>query len=292
MVRNEADIVGLAVLHNLSLGLDGVIVLDNGSTDGTEKVLRQLAEEDDRVWWTRDDSLFDQGTITTELAREALRRGADWVLPFDADEFWLARRGDFRSILADSEAGALSVNCVNFVQARTQHESTPEALLSMTRRVAEPFPPGRLCRRLVESHQLGFVQMAYPPKWISRPTEEIRIERGNHRVSGVKGKHAACVRATCLHAPLRSRALLESKVDRSRRLMEAGMTRGGAWHVWHLANEIGQGGLEREWAANSYEGEHLDVYGKRYRVVPDFRLRNAVKPLVPRVSRIIAGLPS
>jgi hypothetical protein len=291
MVLNEADIVGLAVLHNLSLGLDGVIVLDNGSTDGTEKVLRQLAEEDDRVWWTRDDSLFDQGTITTELAREALRRGADWVLPFDADEFWLARRGDFRSILVDSEAGALSVNPVNFVQARTQHESTPEALLSMTRRVAEPFPPGKLCRRLVESHQLGFVQMAYPPKWISRPTEEIRIGRGNHRVFGVKGKRAACVRATCLHAPLRSRALLESKVERSRRLMEAGMNPFG-WHVSHWAYEIGQGGLEREWAANSYEGEHLHVYGKRYRVVPDFRLRNAVKPLVPRVSRIIAGLPS
>ncbi len=64
------------------------------------------------------------------------------------------------------------------------------------------------------------------------------------------------------------------------------------WHVRHWAHEIDQGGLEREWAANSYEGEHLDVYGKRYRVVPDFRLRNAVKPLVPRVSRIIAGLPS
>lgn len=232
MVRNEADIVGITVLHHLSLGLNRILILDNGSTDGTDEILRDLAKQDRRVTLIQDDSPFNQAEITTELAREAHRWGADWILPFDADEFWWARRGHFRKRLADSDAGALRGSFINFVQARGQYESTSEALLTMTRRVAEPVPPGERCRELVESHQIGFVEKAYTPKWISRPTKEIEISRGNHSVTNIRGEHEKSNGIVCLHAPLRSRALLESKMERSHRLTEAGITRGSdAWHV-------------------------------------------------------------
>jgi glycosyltransferase involved in cell wall biosynthesis len=283
MVRDEADIIGVTVLHHLSLGLDRIIVLDNGSTDGTDEVLRGLGKEDDRVRWTRDEGAFNQAAITTDLAREAYRQGADWVMPFDADEFWWAKRNDFREILTNSHAGALRVRPINFVQAREQHESTPEALLTMTRRSAETFPAGKLSRQLLESHQIASVQMAYPPKWVSRPTSDIEIGRGNHKVTGVRGEYASCNGIVCLHAMLRSRALLASKLERSHRLTEAGIIR-GAGRVWHWARAIGEGKLDQEWAANSYEREHLDVYGKRHQVVFDPRLRRVVAPHVLRLS--------
>src|SRR3712207_6180913 len=95
MVRNEVDIIRLSVLHHLSLGLHRLLIVDNGSTDGTDEELKRL-EQDKRVSWTRDTSQYRQSEILTELAREAHRLGADWVVPFDADEFWST--GSYRLI--------------------------------------------------------------------------------------------------------------------------------------------------------------------------------------------------
>ena len=41
MIRNEADLVRLNVLYHLSLGVDRMLVVDNGSTDGTDGLLKQ-----------------------------------------------------------------------------------------------------------------------------------------------------------------------------------------------------------------------------------------------------------
>ena len=291
MVRNEVDIVGLTGLHHLSLGLDKILVLDNGSTDGTDEVLRQLAEEDDRVWWTRDDSPFDQAAIMTELAREAYRQGADWVVPFDADEFWWTKDGLFRKVLADSQDGSLGARVVNFVQARSQHESTPEALLTMTRRVLEPFPVGLLFDDLFRAHRIAFVQREGVRKRIFRPTPEVEVKRGNHKVLNVRGAPARCEQIVCLHAPLRSRAQLQSRAERHHRLEEAGISTSNNKSLY-WADIIERGLLEKEWAANSYEGEHQDVYGEHHPVAFDPRLRNIVAPLIDRISLVGPRSPS
>lgn len=89
MVRHEADIPRANVLHHLSLGVDRFLIVDNGSSDDTDQVLREPSE-DGRVRWTRLEGPCRQSEITTELACEAFLRGADWVVPIDADEFWYA----------------------------------------------------------------------------------------------------------------------------------------------------------------------------------------------------------
>ena len=47
--RNEADIIATMVRHHLSQGVDGLLLLDNGSTDGTQDVLADLARVAGRV---------------------------------------------------------------------------------------------------------------------------------------------------------------------------------------------------------------------------------------------------
>src|SRR5262245_49951110 len=87
-VRDEEDVVAVSVRHHLALGLDRVIVIDNGSRDGTSHVLDSLGGEPRLSWRTVVTDGHRQAENFTALAREAYTDGAHWVLPFDADEFW------------------------------------------------------------------------------------------------------------------------------------------------------------------------------------------------------------
>ena len=97
MVRDEVDIVRLCVLHHLTAGCERILVVDNGSSDGTTTVLRRLAKRTP-VSWTFDPGPYAQDELMTGLVGEAARAGADWVLPLDADEFWTGE-ADLRAAL-------------------------------------------------------------------------------------------------------------------------------------------------------------------------------------------------
>lgn len=284
MVRNEVDIIRLTILHHLALGFDGLIVVDNGSSDGTDKELASF-RYDKRVKWTRDESPWRQPAIMSEIAREAFRGGADWVVPFDADEFWHAWSYNFRQVLAESRAGALRVQGINFIQSRAQRLPSPTALLTMMYRAREPIGPLQRCQELVESKQIAYVEKENPPKWLCRATPEVVFSAGYHEVSGVDGPHEVSSGLAILHAPLRSRATLDKKAEHGRRHDEAGDLPGIGWHVRRVARLQAEGALDKEWAANSYAGGCLDVYGTRHTVVWDPTLRDLLAPIIRSLAR-------
>jgi hypothetical protein len=174
LVRNEADIVRTNLLHHLAQGIDRFLVVDNGSTDGTDRALEELARGG-RVRWTRDDGPYRQAEITTELAREAFRGGADWVLPIDADEFWYAPRGGLRHVLAESSAGALKVQLINFVQRRDQLERSPTALLHMTCRHVPITVED--AAELIEGRHIAFVERDWGKSGSADPRLPSRLRR-------------------------------------------------------------------------------------------------------------------
>jgi glycosyltransferase involved in cell wall biosynthesis len=272
MVRNEADIIALNVLHHLSLGLDGYLIIDNGSSDGTDRVLQKLAT-DKRVRWSKDNSPYQQSEFITQLAREVFKCGGDWVVPIDADEFWHIPQGSFKAVLTASTAGALCVQVVNFIQRVEQKYPSPDALLFMTRRALHPVGPIERCRELVESRQIAYVEMMYPPKWISRASAQIKIAAGNHDVSGVDGPHEDTSQIVILHAPLRSRATLNSKADHGRRVEQISHDPESHWHLRRFRCLQDAEGLDQEWRANSYANDTLDFYGIERKVIFDPRLR-------------------
>ena len=284
VIRNEVDIIRTNILYHLSLGLDQLLIIDNGSSDGTDGVLRELSKKDPRVRWTRDEGLWYAGHFFTRLAREAYREGADWVVPIDADEFWYAPGGSFRSVLEKSEAGALRAPGLNFIQRREQKESTPDALLYMTRRIREPVAAERGNRRpaaeLVESQQIASVEIEPVTKWISRPTADIEMFRGNGRVEGISGLKRVTDGIVRLHAILRSRVRLKAKAEGGERSKEAGSKPNQSSHLMRWKRLRDEGRLEQEWAANSYAGEFLDVYGIRRKTIFDPTLRDAVAPFI------------
>src|SRR5215472_5887707 len=88
MVRDEADVVEAFVRHNARV-LDGLVVADHGSLDGTREILTQLREEglNLRVVPIEEPGFF-QSRRVTQLTREALSlHGADFVFALDGDEF-------------------------------------------------------------------------------------------------------------------------------------------------------------------------------------------------------------
>jgi predicted O-methyltransferase YrrM len=281
MVRNEADIVRLSLLHHLSQGLDRVLVIDNGSTDGTAEILARVSQDDPRVQWRSDPGPYMQSVALTELAREAFRLGADWVVPFDADEFWWVKLGNLRTKLESTTAGALRAPVINFVQHRDQYLPTEVGLLTMTRRPPRPVDANQAW---VESGQVGFIELRYPAKWIFRPTAETVVEAGNHAVSAVAGMWAESSGLACLHAPLRSRACLERKAEYGVRALQSGSPPEFSWHLKRWARMREAGELDRDWAANSYSGTSLDVSGRERPLDADYRLRDVIVPLLDQAS--------
>lgn len=286
MVRNEEDIIALNVIHHLSLGLDGYFIIDNGSSDGTNRVLQRLAR-DKRVQWIENNSPYRQSELITELAREVSKAGADWVVPIDADEFWDIPKGGFQAILNGSTAGALRVQVVNFIQRRNQESPSSDALLYMTRRVLQAVGPWERCRELVESQQIAYVEMSYPPKWISRASTQIKIAAGNHSVSGVNGQCEDTDQVVILHAPLRSRSTLNHKAEHGRRVEQVTHSPENHWHLRRFNRLQEEGGLDQEWLANSYAEDALDVYGSERKVIFDSRLCDAIM----KARRISAQIP-
>lgn len=100
MVRNEADILESWVRYHVQV-LDGLLVADHASVDSTWEILRQLESEGLPIEPMRlDRADYDQARVMTDLARQAVSRGADWVFPVDGDEFLHFRTTDPRRWLS------------------------------------------------------------------------------------------------------------------------------------------------------------------------------------------------
>lgn len=178
MVRNESDIIATTVQHLLDQDVARVVVVDNDSTDDTLGVLQSL--RDPRLVVGRDrEPGYYQATKMTELARWAARHGAEWVVPFDADELWSAR---------DTTLGRHLASCPAAVGRADIHNAFRSDDPEQWRVERDPDPMRKV---------------------VFRPHPLALLETGNHWVSR---PGAICTRLTLLHLPWRSREQLASKL--------------------------------------------------------------------------------
>lgn len=100
MFKDEEDIAASTVGHLLAEGVDHLIIADNLSTDGT----RDILESFEHVTVVEDFvEGYYQAAKMTALAHRAGALGAEWIIPFDADELWSATRGTIAESLRYAE---------------------------------------------------------------------------------------------------------------------------------------------------------------------------------------------
>ncbi len=236
MVRNEADIIEAFVRHNLSL-LDGLVIVDHGSFDGTPEILAKLQAEGLPLRVVRHaDPAYRQSETMTTLAREALTcDGADFVFALDADEFLkVESRVGLERALAGVPPGMNAVlHWLTYV---------PDAFDD-----ASAVGPGHLWWRLKTERQT-LLKVVASRALVTRLTDVIAM--GNHAILSRSvpntQAHARLRRdvVALAHCPVRSRTQLESKiiVGYLANLAARQLDRLLARHWRELYNELRAGG--------------------------------------------------
>lgn len=162
MVRDEADIIETVVRHLLHQGVHRVLIADNLSTDGTHQILERLAQSHPVTVLMDRLPAYYQAEKMTLLARTAARQGAEWVIPFDADEVWLAPTGTLAQWLSDCGATVVQVPMFNHVPTATDDQTEPDPVRRLRWRKTEPN----------SLHKVAF-----------RARRRARLAYGNHGVS-------------------------------------------------------------------------------------------------------------
>lgn len=156
MVKNEADIIAGTVGQMVGQ-VDHVIVADNMSTDDTRRILCDLPvtvidDEEPGYWQSRKMS---------NLAVLARAMGADWVVPFDADEWWYCPHGHTVKEWLEGQPAHVAVVTAQLYDhvatAVDPNEANPLERIGWRRTRPAPLP-----------------------KVACRPVMPVTIEQGNH----------------------------------------------------------------------------------------------------------------
>lgn len=183
-VKDEADVIAATVQHMLG-EVDCVLVEDNDSSDGTREILERLSGT--LIVQGDDEVAYYQAAHMSRLAVQAAEHGAEFVIPFDADEIWYSPFGRVGDVLLDHpEALIATAEMHDHVATGADPEGDPVTRMGWRRR-----SPGEL------------------PKVACRPNPPVRIHQGNHGADYGDTLHGLL---QVRHFPYRSEAQFERKV--------------------------------------------------------------------------------
>jgi hypothetical protein len=206
MVRDEADIIEAFVRHNLTV-VDGLAIVDHGSSDGTTEILAALAAEGLPLRTTLDTSAdFRQSAVVTRLARAVFADcDPDYVFLLDADEFLkVPSRARLEARLAPLPPDVHAVQSSQTYVPDFARDDDTVSLLKAARRAPPPRPA--VTKAIVSRH------------FLHSPT---LIAEGNHLVVRAVGadsypvvRHAVLPPDECViaHVPVRSATQFSAKI--------------------------------------------------------------------------------
>lgn len=226
MMRDEAD-VALWVASHMAEECDIVLVADHRSTDGTCEILEAIPGVEVRDTHT---DRYDQAGVMMRLVNEATERGADWIIPFDADEWWYARGPGMT--LRDALETIEDVQTRAVTRELVPQPNDPKNGNPFFR--PQYFRPWR--STMPENRKIAF-----------RPGEDRLLMQGNHGLLNYPVPPEGPLRIR--HLPYRSFDHAVRKLRRGKEVLEASdLPTAWGWH-WRKWGGLTDEGLKEWWKA-------------------------------------------
>lgn len=177
LVKNEEDIIDLNINFHKNLGIDGFIVTDNGSTDKTYTILKDLLNKkiiNELIY--EPSCTYTQDIFVDRMIQLAISKyHADYVLSIDADEFWYPKSKNFHNELSEFQGNLMYVNLHNVIDENNSVFWKNNKILKDNvdfKTLEYILNRNGLCQYNQFSRQI--------PKVIIRAKDYIKISMGNH----------------------------------------------------------------------------------------------------------------
>jgi FkbM family methyltransferase len=275
LVRDEADILAANIWFHVRHGVDFFVIMDNGSTDGSREIAADFVPLGLACLIDEPEHTNKQGEWVTRMAHIARDRfGADWVIPNDADEFWLPASRNLKTEIESSEFNTLQVRRYYMVPCSGQTGNPQYRFWHNVIKTVNPIPivPSPTGPEVELTESL----MVHPcgPKVMCRTTGLHSIGHGNHTadIEGQRLKSSEDVRI--YHYPIRTWEQFYRKVVNHGTSYAANNTLGPgvSWHLRRWYRILQEGRLEAEYALQLLDRERLARHMSSGVVEPDFTL--------------------
>lgn len=265
-VKDERDLLPHCIAHLHAIGVDRVMAIDCGSTDGSLEWLHENAGDmlqlhhfsdldPDAAGWER---------LNLKLSQTS---GADWVLFLDADEFWIPRTGQLRRCEGLDDADLLRVHRFNVpvgpsgvMAGATGLPGDPQSLFL----IVDAVPDFRA--RLESEPDLPWIRGVPVPKIMARPSAMAGLADGGHDLrehDGVVLRRRVPDDLLIAHLPFSTFPRFQRKLQNIRRVFDVHDEYFGADQAWHWRRWLAlrdPADLRREFERQGFDERTLHHY--------------------------------
>ena len=254
LVRDEEDILDMMINFHLNCGVDFIYVIDNASEDSTREILDKYKRKGVLHYRVERKNNYDQAAWMTEAIRYCFHTyHASWVIPSDADEFWVPANGNLKRALLELDAignwASAAIPRHNMIAAKPQDKSKQFDLSKFEYMVSDPVQfKENVSQHWEMEHPWIFHKL--PSKVIIRRHDFTSVDMGNHNILGVDEPAIQCNSIQIFHYPIRTWKHFESKIRKGGRALISNNSYsrdlGWHWRRWYQLSEKGQLNIEYE----------------------------------------------
>jgi glycosyltransferase involved in cell wall biosynthesis len=187
-VRDEVSLIEACVVHLQAIGVPQIVVVDMGSSDGTELILQRLEREGKIVLvHIADEREAASKYLSAGLTAARSKFDPDWIFVLDADEFWLPATEQLAGILRSRD----NVLFLRRLNAWAPFDRAWPRNLDDLRAAALFLGVPDSQREIVEKDALKWIRGQQHGKVIARTSLIDKFGAAGHEVIGADGKRIA-----------------------------------------------------------------------------------------------------